>query len=817
MNRNKKTREILMCDLAVIGILLVTSMDAKADFTFDKPTNLGPPINQGPHFSSFEGDYYACLSTDGLTLYFGSERPGGSGSCDIWVAARESTTDIWGEPANLGSHINRPAWDGNPRISTDGLSLYFDSFRGGGRGNADIWVTTRITVDSVWRTPQNIGALNTSQADRDPSISSDGLTLYFSSKRSGNWDLYQATRPNQTALWSGTDLESIQIVNSPQADRNPFISADGLSLFFSSTRAEGFGNWDLYVATRLTVDSPWSDPVNLGDTINTVGGADYAPSISSDSLTLYYNLYGMIFMSTRPSLNEPFGTPAHLSTDDFGVALSRDGLAMYFATDRPGSYGYADIYVSYRDSLDSPWQEPINVGPGVNGKSYEWAPSLSLDGLELYFSSGRASDMQGSNLWVSTRDSIEGLWSPAVSLGDTVNSNEADYHPAISGDGLILIFGSERPGGIGGPDLWMTERIAIDEPWQTPTHLGGAINTQQNEYWPSISADGRWLFFVSHNPDASIWNNIMVSARTADGKWDIPRNLALDLNLPHNVFNLTVSPDGRTVFFGSNNQDGMGGDDIWKMDIIPILDFNDDGYVDDADVCILMDHWLTDYPLCDIGPTPIGDGIVNAQDLLVLANYIAENIDDPHFIAHWKLDETEGNLAYDSIMLHDATVNGDALWQPEGGQVDGALQFDGIDDYIATPVTINPIAGPFSVFAWIKGGEPGQVILSQAGSFYDWLSTNQAGNLMTSLTFPRPPLTSEFVITDNTWHTIGLVSDGSSLCLYADDVEVARNNLAPVLPAMGNLLVGAGKNLEAGTFWSGLIDDVRVYDRVAKP
>jgi len=213
---------------------------------------------------------------------------------------------------------------------------------------------------------------------------------------------------------------------------------------------------------------------------------------------------------------------------------------------------------------------------------------------------------------------------------------------------------------------------------------------------------------------------------------------------------------------------------------------------------------------------PWGDGVVDAKDLLVLAKYMADNT-DAHFIAHWKFDETEGDLAYDSTMHHHATVVGDALWQPEGGKIAGALQFDGIDDYVTAPGVVNPKEEPFSVFAWIKGGEPGQVIISQAGPFYDWLAADQAGNLMTTLTFPLPPLLSDAVITDETWHRVGLVHDGTSLALYVDGLEVARQSGSPILPTDGGLHIGTGKNLEAGTFWFGLIDDVRIYDRAVDP
>ncbi len=85
-----------------------------------------------------------------------------------------------------------------------------------------------------------------------------------------------------------------------------------------------------------------------------------------------------------------------------------------------------------------------------------------------------------------------------------------------------------------------------------------------------------------------------------------------------------ISADGSTLFFASDRPGGVGGDEIWQVSVEPIFDFNNDGIVDAADVCIMVEHWLTDYPLCDIGPMPWGDGIVDVQDLIVLAEHLFE-------------------------------------------------------------------------------------------------------------------------------------------------------------------------------------------------
>jgi hypothetical protein len=116
-------------------------------------------------------------------------------------------------------------------------------------------------------------------------------------------------------------------------------------------------------------------------------------------------------------------------------------------------------------------------------------------------------------------------------------------------------------------------------------------------------------------------------------------------------------------------------------------------------------------------------------------------LSEPGLVGLWKLDEADGGIAYDGAAANDGTVHGDPTWQPNGGQVNGALQFDGIDDYVSTDyildpadgVFLDPADGVFSVFAWIKGGAPGQVIMSQTAG-RSWLCTDLSeGKLMTKL------------------------------------------------------------------------------------
>ena len=179
---------------------------------------------------------------------------------------------------------------------------------------------------------------------------------------------------------------------------------------------------------------------------------------------------------------------------------------------------------------------------------------------------------------------------------------------------------------------------------------------------------------------------------------------------------------------------------------------------------------------------------------------------------------TEQNL----LACDDAVVVGEALWERRAGHIDGALLLEGVGSYVSTPFILDSTEPPFSVFAWIKGGEPGQCIVSQSGGA-DWLASDAVtGHLSTSLSpptgrLPIPSLISDIVITDGNWHRVGLVWDGVNRILYVDNIEVAQETVGHPALTGGDLYIGAGSDLGPGTFWSGLIDDVQVYDRAVIP
>jgi hypothetical protein len=299
--------------------------------------------------------------------------------------------------------------------------------------------------------------------------------------------------------------------------------------------------------------------------------------------------------------------------------LSYDGLEVYIESMvGPGNW---DIRVLRRASIDEDWGPPQNLGPVVNTANVEACSAISADGLTLYFNSNRPGGYGGSDLYITTRATKNDLWGPPVNLGPKVNSSKEDAYPWISADGLELYFSSKRAGGYGDWDFWVAKRATKDAPWGDPVNLGPAVNSPYTETALSLSPDGLLLVFSDYfltnllRPGGYGSNDIWISRRASpSGPWQAAVNLGPKINTADSESTARFSPDGRTLYFCTSV-------DNWQVPIIPIVDFNGDKKVDLVDLVMLIDDWGTNKTLCDIGPMPWGDGKVDIEDLKVFMTY----------------------------------------------------------------------------------------------------------------------------------------------------------------------------------------------------
>jgi hypothetical protein len=287
------------------------------------------------------------------------------------LPAHAQEFSAWSVPENLGPGVNTASLDAGAFVAKKGLSIYFTSNRPGGFGGNDIWVSRRASVNDPWGSPENLG----------------------------------------------------QPTNSSGNEQTPTVSLDGHRLYFASDRDGGFGGLDVYVSRRHDKrdDLGWQDPVNLGSEVN---------------------------------------TPA----TEFGLVLFEDDatgtIILYFSSSRPGGLGGADIYASMLGADESFGAPELVVE--LSSPSNDQRPAIRRDGLEIFLDSNRQGSLGAGDVWVSTRGSTSDSWSPPLNL-TVVNSTANEARPALSFDGSTLYWSSDRGGGFGGQDIYVSRRTRLHE------------------------------------------------------------------------------------------------------------------------------------------------------------------------------------------------------------------------------------------------------------------------------------------------------------------------------------------------------------------
>jgi hypothetical protein len=305
--------------ITAAGALVTGSLAATRQFSpWKAPVNAESVPGTSSDLNTPSLDGCPIVSPDGLSLYMASDRPGGLGGLDIWVARRTSKSAPFGAPVNLGAPVNSDKDDFCPSPMAENF-FFFVSTRPGGCGDADIYVTRRVGERGWWQ-PLHLGChVNSPGQEASPYLlthkRSGRVLLYFSSNRPGGFaadtgppdaDLYVS----QLTVFGFGPAELVPGLNTAANDARPNLRSDGLEIVFDSNRPGTLGGQDIYTATRATVREPWSEPVNLGAVVNTAA------------------------METRAS-------------------LTWEGERLYFGSNRPGGEGSTDIYVAAREKLAS--------------------------------------------------------------------------------------------------------------------------------------------------------------------------------------------------------------------------------------------------------------------------------------------------------------------------------------------------------------------------------------------------------------------------------------------------------------------------------
>lgn len=251
------------------------------------------------------------------------------------------------------------------------------------------------------------------------------------------------------------------------------------------------------------------NPVNLGPAINTPD-IEFFPTLTADEQTLFFtknrprdqytictyckyeeDFYVSYKVNGKWSVAVPLGHPINTHGNEGAGTISPDGMMfIYTACERDDGFGSCDLYISQR--AGNKWSYPENMGPVVNSNKWDSQPSIAPDGKTLYFVSAREGNR---DIFVTSTDE-HGVWQKPVNLGPPVNTEKDENSPFIHPDGKTLYFMSDGHPGMGGMDIFMSQK-QHDGTWSIPVNIGYPINTHKDEGFFIVSASGKTAYFAS--------------------------------------------------------------------------------------------------------------------------------------------------------------------------------------------------------------------------------------------------------------------------------------------------------------------------------
>lgn len=305
---------------------------------------------------------------------------------------------------------------------------------------------------------------------------------------------------------------------------NVYVSQEGMSAKNKVVAIKNISNCE-FAIEAMKNPVPFN-PVSVGNGINT-NDDEYWPSITADGHTMMFTR--QVNMVNNPSFRD-------VVQEDFYVS-------------------------SYSDSL---WHAAFNAGAPLNSIQNEGAQSLSSDGTYMFFTGcNRPGGMGSCDIYFSAF--INGKWTEPSNLGSPVNTNRWESQPSISADGRTLFFSSNRPGGYGGKDLWLS-RLNNKNRWTEPVNLGSTINTEGDEMSPFIHFDGKTLYFASDGRIGMGGFDLYMTRLRNDSTWTEPKNLGYPINTYNDETGLVIESAGKKAYY-SSVRDKSQGKDIFSFDL----------------------------------------------------------------------------------------------------------------------------------------------------------------------------------------------------------------------------------------------------------
>jgi outer membrane protein OmpA-like peptidoglycan-associated protein/tetratricopeptide (TPR) repeat protein len=252
------------------------------------------------------------------------------------------------------------------------------------------------------------------------------------------------------------------------------------------------------------------------------------------------------------------GPDLELPYEQYWPSLSLDGKTLVFTMMLPDSLHFRpdgsmvvqeDFYVTR--FIDGKWQPAVPIGAPINTMGNEGAQQISADGNTLVFTGCNRRDGFGKCDIYFAKKNIYGQWGRPYNAGGIINAASADKQPCLSPDGRFLYFSSDRAGGLGKMDIWVSELDANGK-WGKPRNLGAPINTPGDDICPFIHPDNQTLYFSSDGHPGLGNKDIFMSRRDSTGKWSEPVNLGYPINTHREEIGLVVDNQGTTAYFSSN-------------------------------------------------------------------------------------------------------------------------------------------------------------------------------------------------------------------------------------------------------------------------
>ncbi|MFH2095746.1 MAG: hypothetical protein ABIJ16_08580 [Bacteroidota bacterium] len=277
-----------------------------------------------------------------------------------------------------------------------------------------------------------------------------------------------------------------------------------------------------------------------------------------------------LIMHPENLLISNLGEIINSSEPEYVPMITSDESHLYYTARREGSTGgmldpyneyFEDIYVS--EKKQNGWSVPKNIGPPVNSETHDACVALSSDGFRMLIYR-TSEDLTGGDIYETVQTG--GKWSEPVRLTSEVNSDEwLETSACYTPDENTIYFSSNRPGGLGGKDLYRITRMP-DGAWSKAKNLGSVINTQYDDDAPFIHPDGQTMYFSSRGHN-SMGGYDIFKCTMMDNGWSAPENMGYPVNTVGDDIYFVMSADGKHGYFSSDRMWGMGSTDLYLVDM----------------------------------------------------------------------------------------------------------------------------------------------------------------------------------------------------------------------------------------------------------